>query len=892
MRQYQIGLSTASWTRNSRALSSHKNTVTFSATNGASEYPNSTCRSGQTLNLTSSSNLTDTPFVNDKQPSCKSLRCSCESSLPVNIGNPLDNCHSHTNNTMCSLSGKITMTTNCQQPSIIDQATSQPPQSTSPLSASLSTSMSNGDMNADENTPPSVNRNTASDQTSSKRQKIKINLFSKQRRNSRLALKKSNAISNTIPKDTNTLSTSLSSKSTTTLSSPLSKSPPPLPGLENMGNTCYMNSILQILFYCPEFRTNLKEFFKDKLCPLISFLFYRGVLSLDTKQQSQIHWHFESFPSKFNSLLLKTKTETLSALLQKKPQLLPFSFLIAHLVELFEQMEEIIQSNMRHYRHLTFSENTTNFGENIQSLNAVRMSEESILKETRSEFTPLDSKNDNETGNQKNDTEKIRESTLPKQIYYLNPKSLLHVLGSLDQRFSIDGQQQDVQEFLRYLLSCIEDCEKDYFKLMTEILQTETLSHFDDTELQSCNIVSSDDFSSTNRKRKLEDTQLDVASPMSSETTNEDEDRENCHLSKRTRKNELNQTSVSSNNYNLLAFGFETYQHSEQAIKRATPAKIESFIERLFQGRLINSIKCLECENISKRTETFLDLSLTIAKDQNLLWSISQFLSSERFRGDNKYHCEYCKALTEAIRETKFGMLPKVLTIHLKRFHQFGRTHFFSKVTHHIRCPFVLDLVKWCDISYIEQNTRYELFGIVFHQGIATSFGHYFSFVKISLPNFKAPISSHVQNSENQETQRDISAIDSTSLNKLSPTWVCFDDESVSLWSEEDVAKLMEPQSLSSKTAYILFYRRMDQSSLILPGIVATEPNTVQRNATASLSTLLSLPTTAANISTSSKAITNTNMTTTSTLKTNENAHTIVFGGTCTVAKDYKLVNY
>ena len=46
-------------------------------------------------------------------------------------------------------------------------------------------------------------------------------------------------------------------------------SPPPLPppfsGLNNAGNTCYVNSVLQALRYCPDFVSSLNEVFPDIL---------------------------------------------------------------------------------------------------------------------------------------------------------------------------------------------------------------------------------------------------------------------------------------------------------------------------------------------------------------------------------------------------------------------------------------------------------------------------------------------------------------------------------------------------------------------------------------------------------------------------------------------------
>lgn len=125
-----------------------------------------------------------------------------------------------------------------------------------------------------------------------------------------------------------------------------------------------------------------------------------------------------------------------------------------------------------------------------------------------------------------------------------------------------------------------------------------------------------------------------------------------------------------------------------------------------------------------------------------------------------------------------------------------------------------------------------------------------------------------------QPTQREVSSQESRSHHRSSSVWVCFDDEDVEIWSEEDVAKLMEPNLMSSKTAYILFYRRLgDLQSDSIP-VVDWKINTVQQQ---------------------------NNFTNTATQMTNENENTStnsssclspVNEGTCIVETGYKLVEY
>lgn len=112
-----------------------------------------------------------------------------------------------------------------------------------------------------------------------------------------------------------------------------------------------------------------------------------------------------------------------------------------------------------------------------------------------------------------------------------------------------------------------------------------------------------------------------------------------------------------------------------------------SRFEDLFQGCLLHQTKCMTCEDAKKRFESFLDISVPVQDEpkvrdlkafsptpkkgrdtQSLAWALSQFATVEHLSGDNKYFCENCLTLTEAEISTSFDKLPRILTIHLKRF--------------------------------------------------------------------------------------------------------------------------------------------------------------------------------------------------------------------------------
>ncbi|RMC08754.1 hypothetical protein DUI87_15004 [Hirundo rustica rustica] len=126
--------------------------------------------------------------------------------------------------------------------------------------------------------------------------------------------------------------------------------------------------------------------------------------------------------------------------------------------------------------------------------------------------------------------------------------------------------------------------------------------------------------------------------------------------------------------------------------KEGTELAVFELVEKLFQGQLVLRTRCLECECFTERREDFQDISVPVQEDElskseessetilfssfsraktemkTLKWAISQFASVERIVGEDKYFCENCHHYTEAERSLLFDKMPEVITIHLKCF--------------------------------------------------------------------------------------------------------------------------------------------------------------------------------------------------------------------------------
>uniref|UniRef100_A0A8C7WYV5 Ubiquitin specific peptidase 45 n=1 Tax=Oryzias sinensis TaxID=183150 RepID=A0A8C7WYV5_9TELE len=139
------------------------------------------------------------------------------------------------------------------------------------------------------------------------------------------------------------------------------------------------------------------------------------------------------------------------------------------------------------------------------------------------------------------------------------------------------------------------------------------------------------------------------------------------------------------------------------------------------------------------------------SKECSIQSCLHQFTSVELLMGNNKLLCESCterrqkqlwrsekkveKIYTSARKQMLISLLPPVIMLHLKRFHQAGMN--LRKVNRHVDFPLILDLAPFCSASCKNlaagEHVLYSLYGIVEHSGSMRG-GHYAAYVKVRPP--------------------------------------------------------------------------------------------------------------------------------------------------------------
>ena len=153
------------------------------------------------------------------------------------------------------------------------------------------------------------------------------------------------------------------------------------------------------------------------------------------------------------------------------------------------------------------------------------------------------------------------------------------------------------------------------------------------------------------------------------------------------------------------------------------------WVHELFEGTLASETQCLTCEQVSRRDEVFLDLSVDLEQHSSVTSCLRKFSEEEMLCGRNKFHCDNCGGLQEAEKRMKIKRLPRILALHLKRFKYTDDLQRLQKLFHRVVYPYHLRLFNTTDDAD-DPDRLYELYAVVVHIGGGPYHGHYVAIIK------------------------------------------------------------------------------------------------------------------------------------------------------------------
>ncbi|XP_065587121.1 ubiquitin carboxyl-terminal hydrolase 45 isoform X1 [Cyrtonyx montezumae] len=217
------------------------------------------------------------------------------------------------------------------------------------------------------------------------------------------------------------------------------------------------------------------------------------------------------------------------------------------------------------------------------------------------------------------------------------------------------------------------------------------------------------------------------------------------------------------------------------------------------------------CQNPQNAFQTLSQSYITSSKECSVQSCLYQFTSVELLMGNNKLLCESCTerkqkhqkrsnssekkmegVYTNARKQLLISSVPAILILHLKRFHQAGLS--LRKVNRHVDFPLILDLAPFCSASCknVTDGARvlYSLYGIVEHSGSMRG-GHYAAYVKVRTPSKK--LLEHISTTKNVLGLKE-------AVGAPAGQWVYVSDAHVQVVPESRVLNAQ---------AYLLFYERL-----------------------------------------------------------------------------------
>ena len=156
----------------------------------------------------------------------------------------------------------------------------------------------------------------------------------------------------------------------------------------------------------------------------------------------------------------------------------------------------------------------------------------------------------------------------------------------------------------------------------------------------------------------------------------------------------------------------------------------EGTYAKLFLGKMISFIECVNVNYKSTKVESFIDLQLNVQGCSNIYESFDKYIEVEYMMGDDKYEAEGF-GKQDAKKGVIFEELPPVLQLQLKRFEYDSISERMVKINEKYEFYEKISLAKYVKS---EGCFDYSLFSILVHKGNAMA-GHYYSYISPKLNN-------------------------------------------------------------------------------------------------------------------------------------------------------------
>ncbi|XP_042614326.1 ubiquitin carboxyl-terminal hydrolase 1-like [Cyprinus carpio] len=512
----------------------------------------------------------------------------------------------------------------------------------------------------------------------------------------------------------------------------------PFVGLNNLGNTCYLNSILQVLYYCPGFKEAIKS-----LCQLAKL---KDKQQEDAKNEGDTGEITLPVPMEllgsFHSLISSVEQLQSSFLLNPEKYsdgelATPPRKLLNTLRQLNPMYEGYLQHDAQEVLQCILA-NIQEACDNIKKEQTDNQKDNTISNGMGDSTHEEDGSSDGQlSGKRKSDTEAGNAKKKPKsQSKSKKNEENVHMTRSKRKSSSDITTESSDQR------NGTEEQEKEQEKDRGSTTEEEK------------NDSPPKEVGKRTRRGKLgwlkpSGKQPSIFSKFRSMG------RITSHVGGKGETKEKSDCSVQEKQEKDTSENESRTQEVKQSLEKNKEQSVLDVLKWMFQGQLVLRTRCLECECFTERREDFQDISVPVQEDENsssdssseispdpkpelktLKWAISQFASVERIVGQDKYFCETCHHYTEAERSLLFDKTPEVITIHLKCFAANGSEMDpyagLSKVNTPLQTPLKLSLHEWCtQPDSPDQSHHYELFAVVMHSGVTISSGHYTTYIRM-----------------------------------------------------------------------------------------------------------------------------------------------------------------